>query len=1524
MTTTPRGGPATITGVLFQMLWSLFRTTTLRVDDCEQDEEGAITSACLVLEPTTGGDLTVDRRESRVVEQVKSKSGNGTWSLRKIIDHVIPDLFRAVDLDDPNREFRFVTNSRIGQWGKVYSFFKSLRERPCPANGILAALDDREVLRSSARGKGRRDTIYWPEAANTERVLFEWIVQQQIAQANVGDSVNDDEVRRRLWQLLGHFEFIAAQTSENLQASIDATILELIDHREDIPTIRDAMLQELARRASTGCARIDRETFFAKFLLDTERLSDWQTLAANGKMRLHGKFERHGYVPLDDVRADEQRDILQDWSSQHPIVIFSGESGQGKSWSLFALGNEIASNDELCVFVSATGNADTSIQKAADEFWQEIKGNNRSLSLSGIAARRREVVQHFAENWLTILVDNVQSVDEARNLARQDWEKWGVRLAVSCSSQVAAATEAESRGRASVVQVQDFTAEQLQRFLTKGMGDAWADIPGDVRETLRRPLLASLFRTVSSGKDWCPTNEYELYEAYWQRLRSGTQTSFPLDETLMGKAVQAFLDGKPYPWTVDILHRNDFDDAAVLRLRSVGWLRETEEHRYEIWHDRLLNWAVAKRLVARLNSADLTHDKLSNRVVELSTSSSVHGEKHLGCVPMDVVWLLSQESSNADALDTLFARLANSDSGIDQRQLYSELLPTIGGAIVPALIRRVVKVAEKDDPVELRLVVEAVASLDSAEIVVYAQELLVSKSRFVQRAGMQLITKRPSGDALDRLWEIRCDIMSDRQAFLRPNENEFDIQTEPSHALNACVQSCPHWLEEAIDRCAPATEPIEVLGWMLANLSGGRDVWLRTKAKLFKKVAPSEERCLAVNVYVHNDESEVDWLLERIRRKDEWIAPLALRGLARIAPDLAIKHLSDISSTELYFTREWCFSELLIRRPELVRHHLLELLKKEQDPWRLAMVYQGREHAIDVPTLEFILDELEKHIKTDLVSSPDDSSSTLFQPLRMLSDINSIGLLDCFTRRRGSPLEDDLTKWILRIGPRKGVYCDSLNREPAMNILYKIGGSGYVSVVNSWLSADDHFGRYDGLMAARKRANEETVELLAGIATCDQLWESLACEQGWATEALAALGEWRHVVDSVIRWGLRTHQKVCLLCPTDGSWTNEVLGPALTIVQGGKPTPGAILAIGDSGRRDLIDLVHDAANSADVDSDLAHACVLSLGRLGDRSEQAMRFFARQLEIPNHRHSATVGLMKIGTPAAVKPLTDQLAEGYDHLLAMNLLKRRETQKVAAQAVWDEMRRPKYNGMVETLLSCLGLLPDPEIRDYLRETALAPDGAGVRAGGRCDAILGVAKSDPEAAFLAARKGFADRDGRDRSLYPHLLMQLDQDRAIPILLDGLVQKPDSGMTAAIGRALTNYDVNDWLFDGFESHETLSRQAACSLAGWREPTDQIRTALLAGLDDPDNEVVKAAKSSLYLLDRAMETNRLVERICVTENRDQRWILLDAILALADPGEADNPPPAWLGKIVEHLTPAMQLHLEEEIQRYRSDAKRP
>src|SRR5690242_2518979 len=119
------GGSSTINGVVYQLLRSLLHVAKIRVHRValESGETTVPRQLTVILEPRGGGgDLQVRGTDSLIVEQIKTRSDGSTWSLREVIEQVLPDLFLAVaqgDAEKTNR-YRFVTEGRMGAWIGVY------------------------------------------------------------------------------------------------------------------------------------------------------------------------------------------------------------------------------------------------------------------------------------------------------------------------------------------------------------------------------------------------------------------------------------------------------------------------------------------------------------------------------------------------------------------------------------------------------------------------------------------------------------------------------------------------------------------------------------------------------------------------------------------------------------------------------------------------------------------------------------------------------------------------------------------------------------------------------------------------------------------------------------------------------------------------------------------------------------------------------------------------------------------------------------------------------------------------------------------------------------------------------------------------------------------------------------------------------------------------------------------------------------------------------------------------------------
>ncbi len=114
----------------------------------------------------------------------------------------------------------------------------------------------------------------------------------------------------------------------------------------------------------------------------------------------------------------------------------TGESGQGKSWFLYAAARELANHPKLLLFTEAMGDLDKDLEHVKRDF-RFIRDTDEALPFDRVVARLRRLACCPNDSWLTLIIDGVQDMEEARQISLAPWQEWGIRVAVSCQNEVA-------------------------------------------------------------------------------------------------------------------------------------------------------------------------------------------------------------------------------------------------------------------------------------------------------------------------------------------------------------------------------------------------------------------------------------------------------------------------------------------------------------------------------------------------------------------------------------------------------------------------------------------------------------------------------------------------------------------------------------------------------------------------------------------------------------------------------------------------------------------------------------------------------------------------------------------------------------------------------------------------------------------------------------------------------------------------------------------------------------------------------
>ncbi len=892
-----------------------------------------------------------------------------------------------------------------------------------------------------------------------------------------------------------------------------------------------------------------------------------------------------------------------------------------------------------------------------------MKGNGASQPLSRIAAQRQRVVHPHAESWYVVLMDNVQDVQEAVRLAQEPVEDWGVRLAITGPPDVVAVFTKTAGERARCIDVPQFSSSERDKYLESRLGEPWVAVPSDILDTLRRPLLAHIYcDEVADPDGWQPQNEYALYGRMWQRLEVGRHGPSPYDASRFAQLARTVFDEVSYPWPAAKLDQLGIPADMLQRLTRAGWLRPTSHNRFEVPHDRLLNYAVAQALLGAFQLHTLDIAALSTQLRELLTTFKTYSGRRLGYVPMDLfALLLSLGDHGSTACTTILATLDDLSEG-HREGLYTKLLPTLDASILPVLFTRLIATSAEHDGLYQRPILTAMATFDTPEVRRYALQLLQDEAPGHQRAALWLLARRPEATALDRLWQVHCAMQDDPTRYGVKQGWDWLLYKETFAALRACVQEDTAWLERMIHTAPREQAHISDLASLVANLRDGAPVWGRCKVDLIAKVPDEKLRAIVTNIGRYRDHQEEDRLITLIGRQDDMVGPAALRALCRLNPDRAVTHIVALPEREMSMSRLWYLPYLLEARREQVHRTVHEHIRSAADPWSVADVYQGDENDIPSETLIFLLKALERRLD-DICHHPvsqREGARLMWWPLSLLAAVYRDDLLRCFKHYEGSSLAHKLADFLLALPPERGVGMAYPEREPGLAVLRKVGGNAYIRVLNAYLACGHRFERLYAIKAAHHSADAETVQQLVHIATQSDLSGESSQASWYATNALAARGATQLLIAAVLHLGLRTapYLKDLVTAPRPFDDASVVFALQL-LTQDDCPEAeriGAVIAIGIAGRRDQLQAIQTLMGRAAPESDLALACLVTFKWLGDDSERTLQLFARQLQQGQHTDTAYEGLLSIGTPATLQLALEHIQQPYDYTITAALARR----------------------------------------------------------------------------------------------------------------------------------------------------------------------------------------------------------------------------------------------------------------------------
>lgn len=1462
------GGSATLYGVLYQLLGSLHQTTWLQM------QGDPVRAARLEVEPPGGGgDLRVEGPGYRRVEQWKARTSGRSWGLQDVLDQVIPDLYRdpALDLPADQTCYVFATEGHLGE--KARAFFERFHG-PMPETNPLAGLGEEDLQLFCATAREIQ-----------ERPAFR--------------SEPIDQTHWKLRRLLSRFEVRENQTADRLIHEIDQSLLPLVDYMEDIPAKRDELCTLLLRRGAgkgPGNALMP-EDLLREAGLHGISLESEDDLRRTAREVLEREIERRRYDEAIDVREAPV------WPEGKRVLFVSGESGQGKTWQMARLALDRWKEHRLVALVDSRGDAERDLQRASDLLWKQAWGRDRPISLDRLAERWRRIRGTAEKPWLTVGVDNVQSLSEARALLREgDWEEWGAELILTGPAHIGDTLAQEEPERVHHVRLRDFTPTELREYLRRHER-FWETVPEDVRDTLKRPLLAGIYTSLGSDPDFNPTHEYDLYERSWQRLERKLIEQ-PEDLELVKTLALKLLDTEPrYPWAWEDLREAGVGPETRARLEKAGWWTRNEEG-VEVWHDRMLSWAIAMAFADRARS--------ENPVVRLLAhphSRATRIGRIQAYVTMDLLWILSGDPTKRDLVPDLLIRLEEGDGGFGSRWLlYRSTLPTLGRRIIPGFLERIRRLLDSHS-----FVVPAVEILSKIldrepEGREELPRLLTDPSQRVRRIAVGTLARHPHAAAINPLWDLLRS--SSLRMETRRREGILDRRSAFA-ALRSCLVLDPDWLRSKIREIQPEGEPVWELAYLLANLKHplAPSIWLDVKGDLLEKIPSGKPHSLMVCIRVFRDREELSRLEGWLSVDEDWTDNVALEAIARIDPDRAVSLLTTVPLDRLLASHKGWLPILLLNRPEETRLALRERMSVAGgDFWRVARDYWWYEEQLDRDTLEVLLDQLVVELEgAGRPDSIEDTWNRISGPLHQLSRVHRVDLLRCFEARSGTDLD-------LRLGD---LAVASINRpqfsKELFMVLLKIGGTGLWHLIRADLASEDPDRRSEA------------------IAHGLILPEELCAVPQPGMRVLAAAGDDQALVAEMMTWEGKIKNGDLTMLWRLRHWKPPIsdvdLVPALEGLESGdlQRRLRGMAALSISGRQDLLIRLPEWLEGLELSTEdlapLDDRASYLVHRLADVSLEDLQQVARTLDVTRFPWTAVQLLYEGASAELADRLESHLLDRHAAVgrlatselnLALALEQRRKLSSSLLQAIWENGKGlPRQYWSSEHFYPAVSRIDSEEVREEIWKEAFE-SGASRR---RIGAIRALHSFEPEEAIRAAR----------RSLEEPLLLEIGGPSAVPLLLDLASRERKTEGLWEIARVLRRAgpEVETELRERLKSPEFRVREVSAHLAGWLGSGFLEAELRRMAHEEPDTDVQWECLKALERQNKERCVLELMEAFRSVHGTT-RWSYLESILELGDPHllvrQDDR---LWLGQILSPELGAMEVHANYRIEKRRAEVKR-
>lgn len=1441
-------------GFLIQILRSLQLGMSLSASFAL--DGGDVSTMTLTLEPDDAGDIRVDDRGVPTIEQVKIRASHRRWTTGTVARDVLPDLVAGARPREEQR-FQFTTNNLRG----------------------LEALE--AYLHHRARLGAAPAAFAWGGRRLSPEAFLDGIADA------AGMSPSDPHLLHVLDNLkLVHIDVRTAERE------VEARLAPMLGPGEDIVEKRCALMGRLFEEGSAG-RTLDVDELLRLVGRDALlRLRHAATVPALSLAAARRDCVTLGYDA--DAQARLTPIEAADW-----FIVLSGDSGQGKTWSLCQAALDEAEGRAVVVATSASSVADV-VDAVNDRLWRPAFETDVPLRV--MARRLGRDLAPDGGHWLTVYVDDVQDRDFARSLARQDWAGLGVRVVVTCQPRITIEI-VRSRPDARVVTVSNFTSAELRRYLRHhGRQDSLEMMPDDVFELLRKPVHARVYVDLPVSEGWVDATEYELFKSYWDEATGMVREQYdhPYDRLRLANLAGSLLGERPaYPWSWRDLEDAGIDEEAIRRLEVVGLLRRPASNQIVFSTDRMLNWAVAEHLVALVavgeldaHAVDAIVDGFDNLVDAAGTAIG----RRLGYVFHDLVWLLLRKVGPDFVADLIRAHVADTPHEWRGESRWRQL-GTVGPDLLPALENLARREYDEDQdwyiPHHIPAAIVAAAMGEPAQVEDTVRRLLDAGREREAKIALRVAALIPLPGVLDRLFEVHVqraiDLDSADDVDGRGDAiSRYNLSIE---ALKRAAGASPIWLDARIgaETRVPA---LEQLLWCLNDdtyMAGGdaRPIWARRQDHVLAML-PSDSKAL-IGSLGHFDAVDRRGHLDAVSpTRDDWMSSRLLKARARIDPEAALEQVRTSTDEYGWSASDWWLPELHRYDAERLSQALRENVAGRLDRGdELMHYYYNQPELMDRETLEIVLDDctaqLRRHNDTN---TPDDQAP--HPPRRIIGFLCRLTepfQFEMLHQRAGTDLEGELLRYASSRSGRSSRLTDTEGNE-CERVLAMIDGAGHGELVVAELRRQDGFGREDGYI----RAHWSDADAVSAVLDAEQMDDGAdGYRQVLRMEALAI-----HCMDAAIERMLRRDAPV-YVAPA------EMRSSAGRDLEGLRVRVAKLLAIGSAedlaiaadlagflrdpeDARPLLGPLLDPATPTDVRQSIVGTMKAlefydpSLlptvrGMLSNRHDNEAWFLTAYLS-----ECGDAGAR--GVVAAWLDALDLAALSTARAPTLHALLQHADSRGAVIRFHRRMSERGHRLLDTDAIVLLAGDGDELAREMLVNAAYrGPDGFDI---GPVSGILHLLETDPDEAYFASTRLLA-RHQRPEAV--RLLFRIDRDRAWGEMLPRYRRFPPS-LRAEIGRNVRAHVSADAVEQALGalavSSDAADRRTAAELAGWMPPA--TRLPWLSGLvNDEDATVRNEAIDALRR--RRLELAALGHLATLPSSaKHLQWARLQTLFDLVDP----------------------------------------